>query len=284
MAATPAAPSASSVPASVPAPVATAQPSAPVATIPGVAAAESQAAAAVATDGPRAAPSPDTVQVRGVIKPKEEVLFSSKIAARIATMPFKEGARFKKGALLVGFDCSRLRAEANAAWAANRASKEIQKQSVALDSYNAIGKSEVQIAHAKAAQTGAEAEAIEAQIKDCTISAPFSGVVVENMAHQYENVGPGKDLTKVLNDDELEVHLVAPSSWLSWLQVGSTFRFKVDETGRTLGGKIIRLGASVDPVSQTVRVVGTFSPHNDVVLPGMSGSADFPQVQRAPKS
>ena len=223
----------------------------------------------------RPGPSPETTQVRGVIKPKEEVLFSSKISARISQMPYKEGARFKKGALLVGFDCTRLRAEANAAWAANRASLEIQKQSIALDSFNAIGKSDVQIARAKADQTAAEAAALESQVRDCSISAPFSGLVVENIAHQYENVAPGKDLTRVLNDEALEVHLVAPSAWLSWLRPGTGFQFKVDETGRTLTGKIIRLGASVDPVSQTVRVVGALAERGETVLPGMSGSASF---------
>lgn len=281
------------VAAAAPPPVKAAQPvaaaSAPApAPVPAASAAASAVAPAapeaVVSAAPRPGPSPDSTPVRGVVKPKDEILFTAKIAAKIDKMPYKEGARFKKGAVLVGFDCSRLRAEANAAWAANRASREIQKQSAALDSFNAIGKSEVQIANAKAEQTGAEAAALEAQARDCTIVAPFSGVVVENISHQYENVAPGKELTRVLNDDELEIHLVAPSAWLSWLRPGTAFQFKVDETGKTLAGKIIRLGASVDPVSQTVRVVGTFAERSDVVLPGMSGSAEFkaPDGARAP--
>ncbi|WP_083745629.1 efflux RND transporter periplasmic adaptor subunit [Variovorax sp. KK3] len=246
---------------------------------------------ALAPDLPRAAaPATGTASgnpaaaARGVVKPKDEVLFSAKIAARIAQMPFKEGERFKKGDLLVGFDCSRLRAEANAAWAANRASRQVLQQSVELDTYNAIGKNEVQIARAKSEQTGAEATALESQMRDCSISAPFSGIVVQNISHQHENAAAGKELMRVLNDSELEMHLIAPSAWLAWLQPGSAFRFRIDETGRTHEGKVIRLGASVDPVSQTVRVVGTFTGGRDGVLPGMSGSADFDRQANATAS
>ncbi|MES2531473.1 MAG: efflux RND transporter periplasmic adaptor subunit [Pseudomonadota bacterium] len=232
---------------------------------------------AMAAIAPADAPRADAVAVRGVVKPKDEVLFSAKIAARIAQMPFREGERFQKGNVLVAFDCSRIRAEANAAWAANRASNQVLTQSVELDKYNAIGKSDVQIAKAKSEQTGAEATALEAQMRDCSIVAPFSGIVVENISHQHENAAAGKELTRVLNDSELEMHLIAPSAWLSWLQKGSVFRFKIDETGRSYEGKVMRLGAAVDPVSQTVRVVGQFIGNREAVLPGMSGSAEFAQ-------
>ncbi len=219
--------------------------------------------------------SKETIRVRGVVKAKDEVLFSSKIAGRISLMPYKEGQRFQKGAVLVAFDCARLRAEVNAAWAANRASQQIHKQSLALDAYQAIGKTDVQVAQAKAEQTGAEAIALEAQIRDCTIIAPFSGIVVENLSHLHENAAAGRELTKVLNDADIEVHMIAPSGWLNWLRVGSIFHFRVDETGNTHEGHVVRLGAVVDPVSQTVRVVGVLTGKRDSILPGMSGSGNF---------
>ncbi|SFP18601.1 efflux RND transporter periplasmic adaptor subunit [Variovorax sp. 770b2] len=259
------------VPVTAPAP-------ATVATAPAAAASASAPTSAPAPPADIAAtPRPDATAVRGVVKPRDEVLFSAKIAARIAQMPYREGERFQKGAVLVAFDCTRIRAEANAAWAANRASNQVLRQSQELDRYNAIGKTDVQIAKAKAEQSGAEAGALEAQMRDCTIVAPFSGIVVENISHLHENAAAGKELSRVLNDSELEMHLIAPSAWLSWLQPGSPFRFRVDETAASYEGKVARLGASVDPVSQTVRVVGVFSGNRDKVLPGMSGSAEFAQ-------
>jgi membrane fusion protein, multidrug efflux system len=263
-------------PVSAPAPVAAA-PAAPASAPASASMPTPSADVAAVLPAGAATPRPDATAVRGVIKPKDEVLFSAKIAGRIAQMPYREGERFQKGVVLVAFDCTRIRAEANAAWAANRASNQVLRQSQELDKYNAIGKTDVQIAKAKAEQSGAEAGALEAQMRDCTITAPFSGIVVENISHLHENAAAGKELTRVLNDSELEMHLIAPSAWLSWLQPGSPFRFRIDETARSYEGKVARLGASVDPVSQTVRVVGVFTGNRDNVLPGMSGSAEFPQ-------
>lgn len=214
--------------------------------------------------------------VRGVVKAKDEVLFLAQMAGKIAQMPYREGDRFEKGELLVAFDCTRIRAEINAAWAANRANQQVLRQNLELDKYQAIGQTDVQIARAKAEQSRAEATALEAQVRDCTINAPFSGVVAENYSHLHENASPGKELTRVINDSELEVHLIAPSSWLIWLRPGGIFNFRVDETARSYQGKVARLGAAVDPVSQTVRVIGVLQDVSEGVLPGMSGSAEFP--------
>jgi hypothetical protein len=41
---------------------------------------------------------------------------------------------------------------------------------------------------------------------------------------------------------------------------------------------VTRLGASVDPVSKTLRVMGSISGAQHIVLPGMSGTAKFEQA------
>jgi hypothetical protein len=43
--------------------------------------------------------------------------------------------------------------------------------------------------------------------------------------------------------------------------------------------KIIRLGAMVEPASQTVKVFGTFDGAFPGVLHGMSGTASFPAAE-----
>jgi hypothetical protein len=66
-----------------------------------------------------------------------------------------------------------------------------------------------------------------------------------------------------------------PSKWLTWLQPGAVFSFKIDETGNVIRGKVKRFGASVDPVSKTIRVTGLVTERNGLVLAGMSGTATF---------
>ena len=79
---------------------------------------------------------------------------------------------------------------------------------------------------------------------------------------------------KIQGSGDLKVELIIPSDWLTWVKPGTPFRFAVAETGGEIEGRIARLGASVDPVSKTMRVTGAIVVQG-TVLPGMSGTARF---------
>ena len=69
------------------------------------------------------------------------------------------------------------------------------------------------------------------------------------------------------------------NKWVSqydWLQQNIAFKFAVDETGSTYEATVVKIGAVVDPVSQTVVVKGKFQGAANV-LAGMSGTARFEQ-------
>ena len=79
----------------------------------------------------------------------------------------------------------------------------------------------------------------------------------------------------IINDNQFELELIVPSEWLNWLKSDNRFSFEVDETRTVLEAQIIRFGATVDPISQTVKLVGRFLAHPDGIKAGMSGSAHF---------
>ncbi len=71
-----------------------------------------QAETARAQDAsPTALPTEATVMVRGLLKPLHEATLSSEVLAKVTEIPFTEGKRFKKGDVLVRFDCARYKAE-----------------------------------------------------------------------------------------------------------------------------------------------------------------------------
>jgi membrane fusion protein, multidrug efflux system len=221
-----------------------------------------------------AAVDPSSI-IRGVIQSQSEATIASRMTAGIISMPFKVGQPFGRGALLASFDCSTLRAQFAAANAATAAYKKTYDTNVELDMYQAVGKNEVGVSKANLGKASAEASAVSSQLKDCAVYAPFSGVVVEQIAHANEVAATGQPLMKIQDASNLEVQIIVPSNWMTWMKPGAKFSFKVDETGQTVSGSIARLGASVDPVSKTIRVVGHLSGAGATVLPGMSGSAQF---------
>jgi membrane fusion protein, multidrug efflux system len=218
---------------------------------------------------------PEENLVRGVINPSSESTISSKMTARIVAMPYGEGQSFPAGALLARFDCSQIKAELNAAQAATAAYKKTYDTNVELDQYEAVGKNEVAVSKANLGKAQAEANAVATQLSDCEVHAPFAGKVVEQIAHAREVAASGQPLLKIQSGREVELELIVPSKWLTWLRPGAGFAFKIDETGNIIRGKVKRFGASVDPVSKTIRVTGIVTERNGLVLAGMSGTATF---------
>ncbi len=216
--------------------------------------------------------------IRGVIQSQSEAVIASRMTAGIIDMPYKAGQKFAKGALLARFDCGTLNAQLAAANAATAAYKKTYDTNVELDAFQAVGRNDVGVSKANLGKATAEAAAVSSQLTGCAVYAPFSGIVVEQIAHAHEVAATGQPLMKIQDAGNLEVQIIVPSNWLTWLKPGAHFDFKVDETGATLQGSIARLGASVDPVSKTIRVIGQLWGAGGTVLPGMSGSAQFEQA------
>ena len=53
--------------------------------------------------------------------------------------------------------------------------------------------------------------------------------------------------------------------------MGSTVRIAIDETGKTYPAKVQRLGARVDPVSQSIKVMAAIDGRYAELMSGMSG-------------
>lgn len=229
--------------------------------------------AAVAEDTPAAGSEP--VMVRGLLKPLHEATLSAEILAKIVAIPFSEGKRFKKGDVLVKFDCARYQAELAATQAELSARKKTSDNNAELATYNAAATLDVDVSAAQTEKASAQVQVAKAMLSGCTITAPWSGRVVETISHAHETVPPGKELLRILDDSTLEIDVLVPSKWLSWLKTGTKFSFKVDETGKDYPAKVTELGAQVDPVSQTIRIRAGLDKQDANLLAGMSGSAHF---------
>jgi membrane fusion protein, multidrug efflux system len=215
--------------------------------------------------------------IRGVVKATAHATLASQVQGRISRVPFKEGQRFKKGALLVALDCSKYEAELASARAEYRGKKKTHENNLRLAEHQAVGHLELEVSEAEADKALAAVKAAQVNVSGCTILAPFPGRVVKMIVNEHENVFPNDQLISLLDDSLLEIELILPSKALAWLKVGTPFDYVVDETGLRYSAVVQEIGASVDPASQTVKVKGLFSAKPDRVLAGMSGTASFPE-------
>ena len=217
--------------------------------------------------------------IRGLIKPQKKTVISSEIPAKIIEIPFKDGEVFKQGDLLVKFDCSFYYAQLASANAEREARLIKYENNKELLSFSATSNIEVELSKAEVKKAEAEVQIANLRVKRCAIDAPYSGRVIDVLANEYESVDMETELLSILNDKQLEIELIVPSKWLGWLKAGEIFDFLVDETNQKYPAKISRIGAAVDPVSQTIRVIGLFDTSSEDILSGMSGTAIFKSIQ-----
>ncbi|HEX7639100.1 MAG TPA: efflux RND transporter periplasmic adaptor subunit [Burkholderiaceae bacterium] len=227
-----------------------------------------------------AAPSPvadKEGRIRTQLSARNAVTLSAEIAGRIASMEVREGDAFRAGEPLVRLDCGLYDNQLKKAQAEAAAAHAVLQQDQRMVQLNAIGEYELQQAQAKVQAAEAEVGTARLLSGHCTVAAPFAGRVAKRRAASFEYVTPGTPLLDVVETGHLELQMIVPSAWLAWMKPGQAFSVEVDELGKRFGAHVQRIGAQIDPVSQTVAVFGLVDGAPGSLLPGMSGWASFPQ-------
>lgn len=219
-------------------------------------------------------------RVRAQLSSRNAVTLSAELAARIATLPLRDGDAFRAGQVLVSFDCSLFDSQLQKAEASIEAANAMVQSNQRLAELNSIGTFELAQAQARLKEAQAEAAGMRTVVRRCAIAAPFNGRVARRHAAAHQYVTPGTPLLDILETGPMEVQMIVPSRWLAWLKPGAAFTVQVDELGRTSPARVQRLGAQIDPVSQSIAVVGVIDGSPASLLPGMSGWATFAQPRQ----
>ncbi|MGY6645710.1 MAG: efflux RND transporter periplasmic adaptor subunit [Salinarimonas sp.] len=213
--------------------------------------------------------------LRAQISPRRQTVLSAEISGKIDTFPLREGERFAQGDPLVGFDCAVHVARRDRSRAQEQSARRRLETAGRLDALSSISRLEYDETVAAVAVAEAETALSEIAVSRCTIAAPFPGRVAERLAEPFQYVAEGEPVIAILDDRDLEVALMVPSRWLAWLRPGHAFEVAIDELESTLEASISRIGARVDPVSQSIRIFAAITRAPEGLMAGMSGEADL---------
>lgn len=222
---------------------------------------------------------PESDSIRVIVRSFETAAIASEVNARITYLPAREGDAFRKGDVLVEFDCRRAIAEHDAAQANMRELQAAYQSQLKLLEYKSTGTVAVEQALHQFEKAQAELRLYAVKLESCRILAPFDGVVTEKVAQMHEIAQPNQPLIKILNQNRVEIVMMVPSAWLPRI-TGATFPVKIDETGQVHQARVLQSTGLIDPVSQTSRVIAELVGSGQNVLPGMSGVADLGGLAR----
>ena len=197
------------------------------------------------------------------------------MSGTLVEFSLRDGDRFKRGQVIARFRCLK----ENAVLTRTRA--ELMKRgriSATQGLARQLGVNTVQdaqVAQAEVEVAKGEVAVADAAVQDCTMLAPFDGRAADVSVRNNQFVAAGAPLFDALDDSVLEVEVVLPSSAVGWLPVGSIVAVEVGETVTQHRAVLDRYAGRVDPVSQTIKAYARLEGDTSLLLPGMSGTAEF---------
>lgn len=213
--------------------------------------------------------------IKGQLQPFKYATISSEISGSIIEIKVKGSKSFKKNETLIEFMCNVERAELKKAIAVQNADKARLEVNTKLEKLSSISQLEYKLALFKAEESSADVDVISQRVKYCKIKAPYSGVVEELLKRKYEYVNRGDPVIKILDDSILEIELLIPSDWVTWLKEGDIFKVVISELSETYEAKVTNISAKIDSVSQSVKIKGSIFNKDKILKPGMSVTAHF---------
>ena len=231
-------------------------------------------AASASASAPVAKPARPALErhdIRAQLMPRRYTTIAAEIGAKVSAIPVPEGGAFRAGQVLVSFDCSLQKAQLDKAQAELEGADQTLQANLRLEQLNSVGRLELDLSKSAVNKAKAEVGANRAVLAKCQVAAPFAGRVAEQKVREQQYVQPGQALLDILDDSVLELEFLVPSVWLRWLKVGGSFEVQIDETRKTYPAKFTRIGARVDPVSQSVKVAAAIHGKFPELMAGMSG-------------
>jgi membrane fusion protein (multidrug efflux system) len=213
--------------------------------------------------------------IRAQLTPVTYTTVASELAGKIEKFEFREGESFKVGQILINFDCKSQQAQ----YQKSRASMMIAERNYVTNKklldLGSAGRIEYENSQSEFLKAKADTDELGALVSKCKIVAPFNGRVAEQKVRAQQFVQAGQPLLDILDSSALELEFIVPSKWSTWLVNGYDCQVRVDETGKSYPAKVTRVGARIDPVSQTYKVAAIVNGEFADLTPGMSGVVEI---------
>ena len=229
---------------------------------------------------PLAANAQDSAPIGAQVVARTTAQIGAPMSGQLIEFPLADGDTFAAGQILARFNCAQPEAAMARAKAEADKRADLYATQQSLKALNAYSRVELKTAQNDVAVAQAELALARTSVANCVIKAPFAGRVANTSVRNFSFVQMGAPLMDILDDGTLELELIVPSRWLTWMVIGTPFNVRVTETAQGYDAAVTRFSGRVDAASQTIKVYGRIGVRAAGLLPGMSGTAHFPDAPK----
>jgi membrane fusion protein, multidrug efflux system len=212
----------------------------------------------------------DRIEAIGTARANEQVTLSAPVTERIVRLNFDDGSFVRAGQVIAVLRQAEQNAELSEA---NARSREAQQQLRRVESLKNRGfatRSNYDTQVAAAAAARAQAQAVEAQIGDRVIRAPFAGWVSLRNISVGAIAGQGTEIATVSDLSTIKLDFTVPETMLAAIREGLTIDARAAAyPERPFNGTIQTIDPVIDPNTRAVTVRARLPNPDRMLRPGM---------------
>lgn len=211
----------------------------------------------------------------GTVLAVRGVTLGSELSGIVREIGFENGARVKKGQVLVQLDTASEAAQLVGAEADAELARLTRARVQSLATQGSKPQAELEAAQARAVQAEATVTNLRTLIAKKIIRAPFDGRIGIRQVELGQVVSPGSPIASLQSMDPVHVEFLLPQQALADVKEGQKVRVQVDVFPKdTWEGALTTINPEVELSSRNVRMRATVSNTDGRLLPGMFATID----------
>ena len=219
----------------------------------------------------KSTPLQDDAQAVGSLRSRQSVTMRPEVSGRIAQIAFADGARVKRGQLLVQLDDVLQRAELSQAQAQLSIARANLKRNEELVAQAFVAQRVLDESRASLQVAEAQVALAQARLSRMRITAPFNGTVGLRTVNLGDYVKDGADLVNLEDTSQLTVDFRLPERYQTRIAAGQPVRVELDALpGKSFNARVQAVDPLLDTDGRSIAVRAALPPSAGSELrPGM---------------
>ena len=232
--------------------------------------------------------------ISGQLTPAREASVRAQVGGSLVALSVDRGQSVQAGAVVARISARDLESSRSSAQAALRSAETAltvarseSERTKALVAGGALAsrdleqaESGVSAADAQVAAARARLSAVDQQLDDTSVKAPFAGVVSARPASIGDVVAPGTELLTIIDPSSMRLEALVPSDQVPELRRGARVRFTIRGVPGDFTGTIDRINPTADPVTRQVSCFVTLPNTGGRLIAGLFAEGRVESVTR----
>ena len=212
----------------------------------------------------------ETVEALGTLKAREQVVITSTVADKVATINFDDGQTISEGAVILELEAGEEKAEVEAAKSALNEAQKQYKRAKELLAKGATAQSVLDEQRRNYEIAKADVGVAEAQLQDHIIRAPFAGTLGIRQVSPGAYINAGQVITNLTDTRTMRLDFNVPEVFLSSIKPGQVVKVKTAVyRDSVFDGIVTAVDNQVDPISRAFSVRATLQNPDGKLKAGM---------------